>query len=108
MQSDQIQIAKIVEALKEIVEDYIDFCIDDEQDAMDEFCEKVGVEDDEECEALWDAIASHFYDIIKIRIELDEEMLRRVIDEMRSSKKNQKPIRIGEVKTMNEMLNNIV
>jgi len=102
-----IDIDQIIKALREVVEDYTDFCIDDdtELEAMDEFCDKANIEDDVVCEELWDAIMSHFYDIVKIRIEISEEDLRKTIDEMRN--KDKKMIRIDGVKTMDEMLNEI-
>jgi len=109
--SSQVQIlqtvVKVINALKEIAESYIDLCIDDEMEmeVMDEFCEKSGIEDDETCEDIWDMITNNFDDIVKIRIEFNEEKLKEKLNEVlkqREQGEQKQPIKVEGVKTMDE------
>jgi len=107
---------RIIEALKQFVKHYTGICIcdsDAEQEAMDKFCKSAGIKNDEECEVIWNAITSSFDSIVKIKVdvEVDEDKLKRVVEEaIRSAEnqKHQKLIRIDQVKTLDEVLNDIL
>jgi len=104
-----VDVEQIVKAFKEVVAGFTGLCIGDEDaewEAMAEFCEAANIEDDELCEDLWDRITGIVDDIVKIRIEFDDEKLKKTVEEALKQRDQQKhePVRIEGAKTMDELL----